>query len=76
MTSIRTVAARPPAAVISASRLFSLSTWRAASATAAPWADSTRANCRPSPCEAPVMRMVSLLTSNMPDMTNSSERVR
>src|SRR5579871_2116143 len=72
VTSIATAAARPPLAVISSSNPFSLPVWRAASATAAPCADSTRANWRPSPCEAPVIRMISLLTSNRPGMTNSA----
>src|SRR5882672_7682879 len=71
VTSICTAMARPPFAKISSSRLFSLAVWRAASTTAAPCADSTRANCRPSPCDAPVTRMVSLLTSNRPAMTIS-----
>jgi hypothetical protein len=33
--------------LISASSVFSLAVWRAASANAAPWADSTRANRPP-----------------------------
>src|ERR1700680_1490292 len=73
VTSICTATARPPCPRISSSRLFSLAVWRAASTTAAPCADKTRANCRPSPCEAPVTRMISLLTSNKPGMTNSAK---
>ena len=73
VTSICTATARPPLPRISSSRLFSLAVCRAASTTAAPCAESTRANCRPSPCEAPVTRMISLLTSNKPDMSSSSE---
>ena len=73
VTSICTATARPPLPRISSSRLFSLAVWRAASTTAAPCAESTRANCRPSPCEAPVTRMISLLTSNRPDMTQLRE---
>src|SRR3982074_2706807 len=65
VTSICIATARPPCPLISSSRLFSLVVWRAANTTAAPCADKTRANCRPSPCEAPVTRMISLLTSNM-----------
>jgi hypothetical protein len=42
---------------------------RAASTTAAPCADYTRANCRPSPREALMMRMISLPASNRSDMT-------
>src|SRR5229473_5733393 len=76
VTSICTAAARPPWPRISSSRLLSLAVCRAASATAAPCADSTRANCRPSPCEAPVTRMISLLTSNRSGMTNSARLAR
>src|ERR1700737_261002 len=76
VTSICTATARPPWPKISSSRLLSLAVWRAASATAAPCADNTRANCRPSPCEAPVTRMISLLTSNRPGMTNSARLAR
>ena len=35
--------------------------------------DNTRANDRPSPWLAPVPRMISLLTSNKPDMTDSAQ---
>src|ERR1700738_556452 len=73
VTSICTATARPPRPEISSSRLFSLAVWRAASTTAAPCADKTRANCRPRPCDAPVTRMISLLTSNRPGMTNSAK---
>src|ERR1700722_755553 len=71
VTSICTATARPPRPRISSSRLFSFAVWRAASATAAPWADRTRANCRPKPWDAPVTRMISLLTSNRSDMNRS-----
>src|SRR3569833_3142621 len=72
LTSISTAAARPPLALISSSSALSLPTCRAASATAAPCAASTRANCRPRPWLAPVMRMVSALMSNRSDMLVSS----
>src|ERR1700739_4750278 len=73
VTSICTATARPPCARISSSRLFNLAVWRAASTTAAPCADRTRANCRPKPWDAPVMSTISLLTSNKSDMASSPD---
>ena len=52
-------------------RLSSLPVWRAASTTAASCEASSRAKCRPSPCEAPVTSTTSFETSNRSAMAHT-----
>ena len=63
VTSASIAIARPPAASIAFFNSLSRSVRRATSATAAPLSASARANCAPSPLEAPVTSATRALRS-------------
>src|SRR5262245_4863594 len=65
VTSASAATARPPFFSISSFSALSRSTRRATSATAAPLSESARANCVPSPLEAPVTSATRPLRLNM-----------